>query len=83
MASKNWKNQSSKFQKEHNEIQYISKKGGDTQISVTQWDFSKPPKNWQFNVYGKEEARRGYPRQRLGIKRKQALKLLKSYMRRH
>jgi hypothetical protein len=77
-----WKNQTSKGQKEQGGIQFINIKD-NTQISVEQWDFDKKPKNWQFNAHSKEEARKGYPSQRLGITKKEAMSRLNKYMKSH
>ena len=80
--NKCWKNQTSKTQKSMGSIQYINIKD-NTQISVGKWDFDKKPKNWQFNAYSKEEARKGYPSQKLGITKNEAMRSLKKYMMKH
>ena len=63
-------------------IQYINT-GDYTQISVGKWDYDKAPNNWQFNAHSKEEARKGYPSQALGITKAQAMRKLNSYIKEH
>lgn len=82
MALKDWKNQTSKTQKEYGGVQFINIKD-NTQISVSQWDYDASPNNWQFNVSSVEEARKGYPSQKLGITKEKAFVYLKEYMRKH
>ena len=82
MALKDWKNQTSKTQKSMGGIQYINVKD-NTQVSIGKWDFDKAPKNWQFNVSNLAEAKKGYPSQKLGITKKEAIRSLKAYMRLH
>lgn len=77
-----WKNQTSKTQKSMGGIQYIHLKD-NTQVSVGKWDYDKVPNNWQFNAHSKEEARKGYPSQKLGITKKEALRRLNQYMKKH
>jgi hypothetical protein len=76
-----WKNQTTKTQRSYGGTQYISKDG--TQISISKWDFEKAPRNYQFNAHSKEEARKGYPSQKLGITKNQAISLMKKYMKEH
>lgn len=77
-----WKNQTTKTQKSYGGTQYINTKD-NTQISVGKWDFEKAPKNYQFNAYSPSEARKGYPSQRLGITKSEAIKRMKKYMKEH
>ena len=62
-------------------IQFIHK--NETQASVGKYFHSAKPKNWEVQITGKEEARKGYPSSKVGITKKQALKRLKSYMKKH
>ena len=79
---KSWKNQQTKTQKSYGGIQYINTKN-NTQVSVGKWDFDKAPKNYQFNAHSVEEARKGYPQQKLGVTKKQALNAMRKYMKEH
>ena len=77
-----WKDQTSKTQRSMGGTQFIHVKD-NTQVSVGQWDFDKSPKNWQFNAHSKEEAGKGYPHQKLGVTKSQALKSMHKFMREH
>jgi len=77
-----WKNQTSKTQKRMGGKQLINIKD-NTQIAISKWDYSKKPNNWAFYAHGMKEAKKGYPSQRLGVTKKQAIKYLKLYMRKH
>ena len=82
MALKDWKNQTSLTQKKHGGKQWYNKKDY-TQITIGKWDFNPTPKNWAVQINSVEEARKGYPSQRLGITKTQALAYAKAYMRKH
>lgn len=77
-----WKNQTSKTQKSYGGIQYINTKD-NTQVVVSKWDFDKSPTNYQFSAHSVEEARKGYPHNKLGITKKQAINFMKKYMKEH
>jgi hypothetical protein len=79
---KYWKNQTSETQKSRGEIQFVNLKD-NTQIAISHWDFDKKPKDWQFTAHSVEEARKGYPNNKLGITKQEAIKCLNKYMKEH
>ncbi len=82
MALKNWKRFHSKSYDKHG-IMLWEKNKGNWKVSVSKYDYSKPPKNYQVQITNKEEARKGYPHSKVGITKSQALKFAKAYMRSH
>jgi hypothetical protein len=76
---KNWIEQTSKIQKEMGGIQFIDRKK-KTQVSIGKFFYSAKPNNWEFQATGKEEALKGYPHSKVGITKKEAIKLLRGYM---
>ena len=76
--SKNWK----KTIKPYGTIIWDIKKP-ETKIAVSKFDYSPKPKNWEVQITGLSEARKGYPNSKVGITKSQALAFAKSYMRKH
>lgn len=77
-----WRNQTTKTQKDFGGIQFIHKKN-QTQASVGRYFHSARPKDWEVQITGISEARKGYPNSKVGITKKEALRRLNSYMKKH
>ena len=77
---KDWKRFRSSSYDEYGIILWESD-NGNSKVSVSKYDYSKSPKNWQVQITSTEEARKGYPNSKVGITKSQALAYARSYMR--
>jgi len=82
MALKDWKRFRSPMFERHGIISW-SADGGNSSIQVSKYFHSKAPKNWRVGIYSVKQALKGYPNSKVGITKKEALKIAKNYMKTH
>jgi hypothetical protein len=83
MVLKDWKRFHSENYDLYEIMNWDNKFDMNKKVTVSKYDFSPKPKNWQVQIYSMEEAGAGYPHTKVGITKTEALKLAKSYMRSH
>ena len=63
-------------------LRILDKNKKDTKVAISQFNYAPKPKNYQVQIIGVKEARKGYPNRRVGITKKMAERIALNYMRR-
>jgi len=82
MALKDWKRFRSKTFDKAGIILWEAD-GGHSKVSVSKFDYSRSPNNWQVQITSVRQGIKGYPNSKVGISKPEALKLARAYMGKH